>query len=66
MGSLRDEIKAIDDRVAEKQAALQEESNGSNKLGLTIRTEFEGAWEALRVIADRVDRLEARTPPDPR
>ncbi|MFC8039612.1 hypothetical protein ACFUOZ_09680 [Paenarthrobacter sp. NPDC057355] len=56
MGTLKDDVKAIDDRVR----AANDELNAQDKLNLGDRllNEFEGIWESLHLVAEKVTELE--------
>jgi|GEM_PF-7054066 len=57
--TLREEIKAIDDRVREATDSLNQDVG---TLGQRLVNEFEGIWESLGLIASRIDEIDKRTP----
>ena len=54
----REELDAISKRMSDEFDAL--ESIEGHKLGHTLRIGNKGTWEALRLLADRIDALAAK------
>jgi hypothetical protein len=58
MSTVSEEIDAIDDRVREATETLNE----SGTQGERLKNEFEGIWEAIRLIASRIDEAASLKP----